>query len=115
VLAFAWSDRLPWTFAALVLFGGAQMAFRSAVMTVFQTEVPDRLRGRVISVLGMDFALWSVGGVAVGALGDYLAARHGGPPDAARAWGLHVALSLAGVGCLGVMLGARRSLLAPRG
>jgi MFS family permease len=112
VLAFAWSDNLPWTFAALVLFGGAQMAFRSAVMTVFQTEVPDRLRGRVVSVLGMDFALWSLGGVAVGALGDLLAARHGGPPDAARAWGLHVALSLSGAACLAVMAAARGPMLS---
>ena len=101
------------TFAALVLFGGAQMAFRSAVMTVFQTEVPDRLRGRVVSVLGMDFALWSLGGVAVGALGDLLAARHGGPPDTARAWGLHVALSLAGVACLAVMALTRGPMLHP--
>lgn len=113
-LAFAWSDRLPWAFAALAVFGGAQMAFRSAVMTVFQVEVPDRLRGRVISVLGMDFALWSLGGVAVGALGDFLASRHGGPADVARAWGLHVALTLAGACCLAAMLLARRPLLRPR-
>lgn len=112
VLAFAWSDRVPWTFAALAVFGGAQMAFRSAIMTVFQTEVPDRLRGRVISVLGIDFALWSVGGVAMGALGDALARAHGGAGDVATAWGLHVALSLAGVLCLAVVTVARAPLLA---
>lgn len=111
VLAFAWSDRLWWTLAALSAFGGAQMAFRSAVMTVFQTSVPDRLRGRVISVLGLDFALWSVGGVATGALGDRLAAAHGGPPELAAAWGLHVALTAAGALCLLAILAGRRPLL----
>lgn len=114
VLAFAWSDRLWWAFAALGLFGGAQMAFRSAVMTLFQTQVPDRLRGRVISVLGMDFALWSLGGVAVGALGDLLATVHGGAPSDARAWGLHAALTLTGAACVVVMLAARGPLMAAR-
>lgn len=111
VLLFAWSDRVPWAFAALALFGGAQMAFRSAVMTVFQMQVPDRLRGRVISLLGMDFALWSLGGLLVGALGDALAARHGGPVEAARAWGLHLALSIAGALCLAAALAARAPLM----
>lgn len=115
VLAFAWSDRVPWTFSALMVFGGAQMAFRSAIMTVFQTEVPDRLRGRVISVLGIDFALWSVGGVAVGALGDTLARAHGASGDAATAWGLHAAITLAGALCLATISFSRNALRATAG
>ena len=52
-------------------------------------------------------------GHAANAVKQVLAARHGGPPDAARAWGLHVALSLAGVACLAVMAVARGPMMHP--
>ena len=99
--------RSSWTAAAfLVVFGAAQMAFRSAVMTRIQTEVPDRLRGRVVSVLAMDFALWSFGAAGLGAVIDVLARAHVGaasasaalPPEA-LAWALTAVFTVAGGLC----------------
>jgi MFS family permease len=71
--AFAWA-RTPWLSAlCLFAFGASQMAFRSAVVTLLQLEAPDRMRGRVMALLSMDFPLWSVGATLSGALADRVA------------------------------------------
>lgn len=95
-------------FVALIAFGAAQMTFRSAVMTLVQTESPDRLRGRIISALTMDFALWSLGAVALGAVVDVVArARAGLPwgadramiPAVATGYGLRAVFVASGLAC----------------
>ncbi len=107
---FARMASFPSVFVALALFGAAQMAFRSATVTLFQTEVPDRLRGRVISLLAMDFALWSVGSVMLGTIADALARAHGGGPGSIS-FGLHATLTGGAVLCLLVAGIAARPLL----
>lgn len=113
--ARAW---LPWAFAFLVLFGGSQMAFRSAISTQLQLLTPDRLRGRVTSILALDFGLWSLGAVALGALADRVSAARalalGVDPlhlsPAVRGFGLRAVFTGAGALCLVlVLLGALAS------
>lgn len=81
--------------AAVALVGAGQMAFRSAVSTAIQLETPNRLRGRVMSLLTLDFALWSFGAIATGALGDVLAKS---VHSASR--GLQYAIGIAGLLCI---------------
>lgn len=117
VAAFGYTRHALVAGACLVVFGGSQMAFRSAVMTRIQTSVPDGLRGRVVSVLAMDFALWSLGAAALGAMVDAFARAHASlPPGAALALvprasmtaGLTAGLTAAGVVCaLSVAASAR--------
>lgn len=95
---------------ALALMGAAQMAFRSAVSTSIQIETPDRLRGRVSSILMLDFSLWSLGAVLTGAFADRLASfRATGHlaspvdahlPSSALAWGLSVTLATTAILCV---------------
>lgn len=113
LVAFAFTRAYALSWAVLVVFGASQMAFRSAVVTLLQLEVPDRMRGRVMSVLSIDFSLWSIGATAVGVVADALARAHAQlpagvdrsllPPDAV-AWGLSRSLALHGALCLAVML-----------
>lgn len=111
-------------FASMVFLGAGQMAFRSAVTTTIQLETPDRLRGRVISMLTLDFSLWSLGALFAGALTDrmtlFAAVRRGWNPltvDPVRlpaglqAWGLTVTLLvMAGLCLLSTVLLARTIL-----
>jgi MFS family permease len=111
------------SFAMLALLGAGQMAFRSAVTTSIQLETPDRLRGRVISLLTLDFSLWSIGALVSGALADRLAiarARGAGLavdaahlPRAAQAWGMQATfLVMSGLCLLSTALLARTILRA---
>ncbi len=102
--AFPQCGTLATACACLALFGGAQMAFRSAIITMVQLEAPDRMRGRLISALALDFALWSVGSVILGAVADniargFMASREAvagsTPTNAELALGLGVALTVA--------------------
>jgi predicted MFS family arabinose efflux permease len=77
VLSLAAATTYPVAIAVVMALGAGQMAFRSAVSTAIQTETPDRLRGRVMSLLTLDFSLWSFGALAIGALGDGIARSTG--------------------------------------
>jgi predicted MFS family arabinose efflux permease len=79
----------------VMALGFGQMAFRSAVSTAIQIETPDRLRGRVMSLLTLDFSLWSFGALAIGALGDGIA-RWGAMPGPQ---GLQRAFVFSGIVC----------------
>ncbi len=124
VVAFAHTRNVPIAAACLVVFGGSQMAFRSAVMTRIQTEVPDQLRGRVVSVLAMDFALWSLGAAVLGAAVDAYAREHASlpasaplsavPRDAMTA-GLSAGLTAAGIVCAVATLASARGVLRREG
>lgn len=96
VLALGLSTRYGAAMVAVMAVGAGQMAFRSAVSTRIQIETPDRLRGRVMSLLTLDFSLWSFGALAIGALGDGFSRALGVPaPD-----GLRWSFVLGGVLCL---------------
>lgn len=109
VAALALSRSYALAFAALALVGAGQMASRSATTTLIQLETPDHMRGRVMSLLTLDFSLWSVGALLLGAFSDLMASAYVGgraalggralPPDA-LAWGLMVTLLAAATLCL---------------
>lgn len=96
VLSLGFATSYPLALAAVVALGAGQMAFRSAVSTSIQVETPDRLRGRVMSLLTLDFSLWSFGALAIGATGDGIARAAGwaGPT------GLRAAFVLGGIACV---------------
>ncbi len=80
---------------AVALIGAGQMAFRSGVSTAIQLETPNRMRGRVMSLLTLDFALWSFGAIVTGAIGDVLARS---VHSASK--GLQQAIGFAGLLCI---------------
>lgn len=96
VLGLSMATRYPLALVAVMALGAGQMAFRSAVSTAIQLETPDRLRGRVSSVLTLDFSLWSFGALAIGAIADAvsLGAKVSGPT------GLRIAFFGAGFVCV---------------
>lgn len=121
VIAFAHTRHVYLAAACLVVFGGSQMAFRSAVMTRIQTAVPDHLRGRVVSVLAMDFALWSLGAAALGDAVDAVARAHASLPASAPAAliprasmtaGLTAVFTAAGLVCALATLASARGVLS---
>jgi MFS family permease len=95
----------------LAVFGASQMAFRSAVVTLLQLEVADRMRGRVTSLLAIDFSLWSMGAMLVGVVADALARVHGGPTREAITWGLTRSFAAHGAACLLCVLLCVRPLM----
>jgi MFS family permease len=96
VLALSAATTYPLAIAAVMAVGAGQMAFRSAVSTAIQVVTPDRMRGRVMSLLTLDFSLWSFGALAIGAIGDGVSrAAH-----VTGSVGLRAAFSLAGVVCV---------------
>lgn len=118
LVGFAWTRHYAVAWAVLALFGASQMAFRSAVTTLLQTESPERMRGRIMGALSLDFALWSIGAVGVGLTADAIA-RHAAGVSATAAlpgWaitrGLHVSFVAHGALCLVAVLFAARPLLA---
>jgi MFS family permease len=104
ILLLSQAHTYPLAVLTVMLVGAGQMAFRSAVSTAIQLEAPNRLRGRVMSLLTLDFALWSFGAIATGALGDALARR-----THSMGSGLQYAIGIAGLLC--VLSGA---IVAPR-
>ncbi len=109
---------------ALAAMGASQMAFRSAISTAIQIETPDRLRGRVSSILMLDFSLWSIGAVLTGAMTDRLASFHATGhfaasadahlPASALAWGLSVTLATTATLCLICTAALARTILRAR-
>jgi hypothetical protein len=109
---------------ALAALGAGQMAFRSAITTSIQLETPDRLRGRVISLLTLDFSLWSLGAVLTGALADRLASYHAlghfgvtaeaHLPPSALSWGFSVTLAITSLVCLVCTAGLSRTILGAK-
>lgn len=102
-------------FVAMMLLGFGQMGFRSAVTTTIQLETPDRLRGRVVSLLTLDFSLWSVGALSTGLFVDLLAGARASAlrvsVESVRAWALGLAFTLLGVVCAVCALALARTIL----
>jgi MFS family permease len=61
--------------AGLGLAGAARMSFMTMMNTTIQMTVPDALRGRVMSVVMLDFGLSTFGGFLAGSLADVTSVR----------------------------------------
>jgi hypothetical protein len=59
--------------AAVMLFlvGLASTTYRTMSRITLQTRVPDRLRGRILSVALMDRGLMSLGAILIGAVAEW--------------------------------------------
>ena len=67
-IAFALTSTLGVSMAVMVAMGATHMFYMSTNNTMIQTIVPDTLRGRVLSLFMLDFALTSVGAAMAGAI-----------------------------------------------
>jgi len=92
VLGFAFTRSLYAALPLLLAAGFFEMIFMSTNQAVLQLSVPDRMRGRVTSILMLNMALMPVGGVVVGAGADLVGApwMAGGSATAAILLGLFI-------------------------
>lgn len=68
MVLFAFTSSMWLSMLALVGIGSTQMFYMATNNTLIQTIVPDTLRGRVLSLFMLDFALVSVGAIVAGAI-----------------------------------------------
>jgi|TARA_B100000809_G_scaffold196123_1_gene195600 MFS family permease len=68
MIAFSFTSTLWLSMLALVGMGATQMFYMATNNTLIQTIVPDTLRGRVLSLFMLDFALVSIGAIVAGAI-----------------------------------------------
>ncbi len=68
MIGFSFASSMGLAMLALVGMGSTQMFYMATNNTLIQTTVPDTLRGRVLSLFMLDFALVSVGAVMAGAI-----------------------------------------------
>ena len=68
MIGFSFTSSLVLSMLALVGIGATQMFYMATNNTLIQTIVPDTLRGRVLSLFMLDFALVSVGAFMAGAI-----------------------------------------------
>src|SRR5205085_3096660 len=87
IICFALSRHFWLSAACLLPAGFSMMVQMAASNTLIQSMVPDRLRGRVMSVYSMMF----MGMAPIGALGAGVAAQHLGAP---------LGLAVGGVACI---------------
>jgi MFS family permease len=88
-LLLAWSPSFPIALFAMLVAGGGGIAMAVTANTTIQTNVPDQLRGRIMSVYTTVFA----GSVPIGGLlSGYVASR----------WGVSVAFAGGGIVTLAV-------------
>ncbi len=84
LLVFAWSDRLVLSLAAMAAIGFGITISNVGTNIVLQSEAPEALRGRVVSLYtSIRFGFDALGGLFVGVLASYL-----GAPSAMAAAGL---------------------------
>ena len=97
IVAFALAPTVWSACLLLICTGAALLVLQSLAITVVQVNIPDRVRGRVMSIYSILHAgSDTMGNVSVGWLATYI--------------GLPVALGLAGVVAAGYALGLRRVL-----
>jgi MFS family permease len=82
LLAFAWSDLLPLSLAAMAVIGAGITVSNVGTNIVLQSNAPEALRGRVVSLYtSIRFGFDALGGLLAGLLAGYL----GAPPVMAAA------------------------------
>jgi MFS transporter, DHA1 family, staphyloferrin A biosynthesis exporter len=70
LILFSQSRWLPLSCLLLMVVGMAQSGYNAINMTLMQKLVPDRFRGRVISLLLLDRGMVPLGAATIGVLGD---------------------------------------------
>ena len=67
-MLFSTTSTLTTSMVVMVVMGAMHMFYMASNNTLIQTIVPDRLRGRVLSLFMLDFALTSIGAAMAGAI-----------------------------------------------
>ena len=94
MIAFSFTSSMGFAMVALVGVGSTQMFYMATNNTLIQTTVPDTLRGRVLSLFMLDFALVSVGAIMAGAIAKSFGIAEGFFFGGAVAFVLFVVLGL---------------------
>ncbi|MFA5858660.1 MAG: MFS transporter [Elusimicrobiota bacterium] len=74
LLIFSFSKNVILTAACLIMLGASQLFCRSLTNVIIQHNVPDEMRGRVLSFMFMDIGLWAMGSFLLGMLAEYTSA-----------------------------------------
>lgn len=72
--AFSWTASFPMALLALVGVGGFQVFYMATTNTMLQMIVPDRLRGRVMSIYALDRGLMPAGALLAGLSAHWIGA-----------------------------------------
>ena len=72
MIAFGWTTWLPASVLLLVFIGAAQMVFSTANMTMVQSNIPEDMQGRVMSIYQMGYAGLATGTLVMGGMADAL-------------------------------------------
>jgi MFS family permease len=86
LILFSQSRWVPLSLAALLFVGASRMSFMALTNTTIQLTVPDQYRGRVMSLLALDFGLTPLGTLLAGTIATY--------------WGVQIAITLFGLICV---------------
>jgi MFS family permease len=70
MIAFGWVSWLPASLLLLALLGAAQMLFSTSNMTLVQSNIPDGLQGRVMSIYQMAHGSLALGTLIMGGIAD---------------------------------------------
>lgn len=71
LLLFVFAETLAAAAAMLFLAGLASATYRTTSRVALQTRVPDRLRGRILSIALMDRGLMPLGAILIGAVAEW--------------------------------------------
>ena len=74
-IAYGLSQWVPVTAAALLVVGAAESALFAAYETVLLLRLPDEMRGRVMGLMFTVAAMFPVGAIVAGAVGDVIGLR----------------------------------------
>ncbi len=71
---FSWTTSFPMALVALVGVGATQVVFMATTNTMLQLIIPDRLRGRVMSLYALDRGLMPAGALLAGVMAHFVGA-----------------------------------------
>jgi MFS family permease len=104
VLTLAWSRWLPLSCLTLVVSGWVLMMQFATANTLIQTNVPDALRGRVLSVYVLAFSgLMPFGSLLIGRMAAWMGSR----PEIGTPRALTLSVAIYGVLAMGLLLSRR--------
>jgi MFS family permease len=86
LIGFAFSHSYPLSLALACLLGITSQFYMTTIHTILQLNLPDQLRGRVMSIHGLAWELMPVGGMIAGVIAEV-----GGAPSAVALGGAMVA------------------------
>jgi MFS family permease len=70
VILFSFTTRMPLALGALLVMGLLQQLYMATNNTLIQSNTPDAMRGRVLSLYMLDFGLMPFGGLLAGVLAE---------------------------------------------